>query len=127
MTIKAAQELFIVTNPSLPALTDALKTIELARSIGTTPKGVIINMHTGKDYELSVKNVEEFLGLPVISVIPDDDKVRKSLTKKKSVIEAFPDSKASISFMQAAARLVGQEYKDLVKQGFFSRIKNFLK
>jgi len=125
--IKAANELYLVTNPSLPALTDALKTIELAKSLGTEPKGIILNMHTGKDYELSKINVEEFLGLPIITTVPEDERVKRSLTKKRSVIEAFPNSKASIGFMKAAARIVGQEYKDIAKQGLLSKLKRLLR
>lgn len=123
--ISSADEMFIVTNPSLPALTDALKTIELARSVGTFPKGVILNMQKDKKYELSKSNVEEFLGLPVIEAIPEDDAVRKSLNKRQSVIDLYPNNKASIAFMKAAAKMMGEEYEDLTNKGIRRKLRNW--
>ncbi|MFA5405755.1 MAG: cell division ATPase MinD [Candidatus Nanoarchaeia archaeon] len=120
--IKACDEVIIITNPDVPSVTDALKTISLANQNGKQVVGAIINKSAGKNYEMSTTNIQEFLGVPVISVVPDDNNVRRSLNEMKAVVDSYPYSKASIGFKKAAAIIVGQEYKDLEKQGFIARL-----
>jgi len=111
--IKACDELLIVTNPDIPSVTNALKTVVLAKKHKKKIAGVIINKKVGKRYEMSDKNIEEFLGAPIISIVPEDERVRESLTERKAVVDAYPFSKASVGFKKAAARIVGQEYENL--------------
>ncbi|HLE06774.1 MAG TPA: cell division ATPase MinD [Candidatus Nanoarchaeia archaeon] len=125
--IKASDEVLIVTNPEIPSVTDALKTVMLARKNGKTVIGAIINKKLGKDYEMSDANVSEFLGIPILSAVPDDEKVRESISTKKAVVDLYPNNKASIGFKKAAARIVGQEYTDLEKTGLIGRLFSFLR
>src|SRR3989344_1403655 len=46
-TIAAADEIIIITNPEMSAVTDALKTIKLAEEMNKIIKGVIINRYRG--------------------------------------------------------------------------------
>ena len=119
--------MLIVTNPEIPSVTDALKTVMLARKNGKTVIGAIINKKLGKDYEMSDANVSEFLGIPILSAVPDDEKVRESISTKKAVVDLYPNNKASIGFKKAAARIVGQEYTDLEKTGLIGRLFSFLR
>lgn len=125
--IKASDEVVIVTNPDVPSVTDALKTIMLARKHDKQVIGAIINKKQDKDYEMSEANIQEFLNVPIISTIPEDDKVKKSLSKCKTVVDAYPYSKASTGFKKAAARVVGQEYETLDNTGVLGRLIRFFK
>lgn len=122
--IKSSDEVVIVANPEMPSVTDALKTIMIAKNNGKNVIGAIINKTEGKNYEMSIKNIEEFLGIPVISIVPTDDKVRKSLSEMKAVVDNYPSSKASIGFKKAAAKIVGQNY-DIVNKGIINKLRNF--
>jgi len=124
--IKASDALLVVTNPDMPSTTNALKTIMLARKHNKEVIGAIINKQEGKKFEMSKANVEEFLGVPIISVIPEDDKVRKSLSERKTVVDAYPFSKASVGFKKAAAHLMDQEY-ETIEKGLIERLINFLR
>lgn len=121
---KLSDEVLVITNPDIPSVTDALKTISLARKLKKPVAGVIINKKSGKNFEMSIKNVEEFLGVPVISIVPDDENVKNSLSMRKAVVDAYPFTKASFGFKKAAAVLVGQDYNAINNHGFINKIKN---
>ncbi len=123
--IKISDGVLIVTNPEIHSVTDALKTVFLAKKYNKPVIGAVINKFEGKEYEMSAENIEQFLGVPVISVIPFDNKVKKALSERKTIVDAYPFSKASIGFKKAAAKIIGQDY--IVKEGLLQRIFNFFK
>jgi len=109
----AGDELVIVTNPEIHAMTDALKAYEYAKEIGVRPLGVIVNRVNNRDWEMTKENVEEFLELPVIGMVPEDENVKKSIAFKKPLIYAYPKSPASRAIKQIAAKLAGEDYRTL--------------
>lgn len=118
--IQAVDELIIVTNPELPAVTDALKTIRLAEEMGKKVRGIILTK-TGKEHDIPLENIESLLEKPILGVIPHDKSVRQSLIRREPVVFAYPKSKSSIAYKKVAADLVGVEYNEKVP-GFFGRI-----
>lgn len=119
--IKAADELLIITNPDLPSITDAFKTIEISKSLGVPVIGFILNKHRGRSYEITPSNIEEFLGIKLLSIVPDDEYVKISQVNNNAVVDYKPNCKASIGFKKAAAKIVGQDYKDLEDLTIFER------
>jgi len=117
-TIEAADELITVTNPELPALTDALKLGNLAEKYGTHNLGVVVNRVSGKRHEFSMPAIESFLEVPVLGKIPEDSEVSKALAKKVPVVIHKPMSSASQHIMGIAARLIGEEYKPKSRIGY---------
>ncbi len=109
--VRAADELLLVTNPEVPALTDALKILKRAEEHGTQPLGVVVNRVRKRPHEVSVEDVESFMGLPVLGVISEDHNIGKSLAGSQPVVTYNPKSPAARQFMALAARLVGREYK----------------
>ena len=59
--IEIADELVIVTNPEMPAITDALKTIKLADQLKKSVKGVIITRVRRDKIEMQPETVKEML------------------------------------------------------------------
>ncbi len=123
--IKASDEVVIVTNPEITSVTDSLKTVQLAKQLGKPVIGVVINKVNNKSYEMSVKNVVDFLGVPLLGVVPDDESVKQAISNNKTVIDSKPFSKASIGFKKVAARIIGQDYEDLEKIKFIDKIRMF--
>jgi len=117
--IEAADELIIVTNPEIPAVTDALKTIKLAESMSKNIKGVIVTRVKGSRYEMSISNVQEMLDLPILGVIPEDASVQASLRSKDALIHSYPHAKASRAYKKVAAKIAGIDYQE---PGLFARI-----
>ena len=60
---------------------------------------------------LTTSNIEDILGFPVISEIPFDEEVEKSLCLRYPVVFTQPLAKSSVEFKKLAARLIGSEYK----------------
>lgn len=109
--LESADELLIVTNPEISAVTDALKTIKLAQQLKKPIKGVVLAKTNSKNPDLSNEIIEDLLEIPIISVIPEDRDVKYSIAQKQAVVNSHPNSAASISYKKLAADLIGQKYE----------------
>lgn len=122
--MEAADELIIVTSPDMPSLTDALRTITVAKEIGVTPVGVILNRVTGKGHEIKPKNVQEFLEVPIIGVIPEDSSVKHAVSLNYPVVYSHPYSIASKQIKKIASRLLNKPYFEKEK-GVIQKVLDF--
>lgn len=109
--VEAADELLTVTNLDLPSLTDALKIVRLAEKYETVNLGVVVNRVTSKNYEIDPTEAGDFLSLPLLGLVPEDEQVKRSLVYRTPVVNYKPSSKASREFMMIASRLSGATYK----------------
>ena len=108
--LQAADEVLVVTNPDLPSVVDALKTLKFAQKIGKKTLGAVINRVSRKSEELKRWEVEEILGSQVMAEIPEDKNVPKSIAAKKPVLDFSPHSPASVEIRRVAHHLVGKEF-----------------
>ncbi len=121
--INMADELIIVTNPEMPAITDALKTIKLAEQMKRPISGVIVTRVRKNDFEMSPETVKEMLEIPILGMVPEDLSIQKALHLKDAVIHTHPKSNASRAYKEIAAKLLEIEYdsnKD--REGFWKRL-----
>src|SRR3989344_2799154 len=118
-SIEAADELIIVTNPEITAVTDALKTVKLAQELGKQVRGVVVTRVSGNKNEMSISNVKEMLDIPVLGVVPEDRNVLASLRHKDAVVHTFPYTKSSLAYKRIAAKLAGVSYKE---PGFWRKL-----
>lgn len=123
-SLKACDECLIVTNPELPAVTGALKTIKAAERLNKKILGVLVTRKT-KGKQISLKNIKAMLDYPVIGVIPEDNKVKDAQIDKET-LAAFPRSNAAKGYNKLAMKIADIEPEE---RGSFSRmmdkIKNF--
>lgn len=121
--IEASDEVLIVTNPNLPAVTDALKTVNVAEEAGTDVLGVVLNKVKDHDSELETEEVESMIGYEVLMEVPHDEKVEEALAVKKPVIHHEPDHHISERFKGVAADLAQLEYEpDLTGDSFVDKL-----
>ncbi|MFB6143994.1 MAG: cell division ATPase MinD [Candidatus Nanohaloarchaea archaeon] len=126
--IEAADEVLVVTNPDLPSVTDALKTVNIAEEAGTDIIGVVLNKVKDHPSELDAEEVESMLGHEVMMEVPDHEKVQEALSVKKPVVHHEPDHHVSERFRKVAADVAGIDYEpDLSEDGFFSKLMRRLK
>lgn len=116
--IDSADELLVVTNAELPAITDALKTIKLAEELKKPVLGVVLTKNRDDDLEVSVRNIETILEKPVIGIIPFDEAVREALQMKDSVVLTHPKSHAAVGYKKLAAALLGREWNEKARREF---------
>ncbi len=106
--LEAADEIILVTNPEIPAVTDALKASKLAEQLGKEVKGIIVTRYTGSKYEMPVQNIKDMLELPILGVIPEDKNVPRSVLMKDALIHTHPKSRASRAYRKLAAKIIGK-------------------
>ena len=130
--IAAATEALVVTTPEISAVRDADRVIGLLEANNIKKTHLIINrlrpkMVAANDM-MSVEDVKEILAIPLIGVVPDDEKVIVSTNKGEPLVLSGEPTLAGSAFDNIARRLEGEkvEFLDLtVKDGLLSRIKNF--
>jgi septum site-determining protein MinD len=121
--IALADELIIVTNPEMPAITDALKTIKIAEQMKKTILGVIVTRVRKNDIEMQPDAVKEILEVPILGMVPEDISVQKALNMKDAVMHTHPKSNASRAYKEIAARIIGAKYdSDKDKEKFWEKI-----
>ncbi len=104
----AADEIILVTNPEIPAVTDALKASKLAEQLGKEISGVIVTRVRGDKVEMPLANIRDMLELPIFGVIPEDRNVPKSVLMKNALVYTHPKSKASRAYRKIAAKIIGK-------------------
>jgi len=119
----AADECLIVTNPEMPALSSALKTIKAARQMDKKIIGVVL-AKTGRK-GINAKNIGQLLENEILGEIPEDKNARNALMKRDALVMAYPRSKASRGYGKIAKIIVGG-YSDS-RLGKFVEILNDFK
>jgi septum site-determining protein MinD len=110
-SIKACDEVLVVTNPEITAVTDCIRLIELLRKMNKKILGVVVNRKTNKHYEIDNKEIEDVCKAPIIGVIPEDENVKKAISRGVPVIAYKPHSPASIAIKKIAAEILEKDYK----------------
>lgn len=126
-TLEHCDEILIVTNPELPAMTDALKTIKIAEELGKEVKGVIVTRTKKDKFDVSLRNIEAMLEKPVIAVIPEDPAIRESLALKDSIIYTHPRSYAAQRYLRLAAVISGAQGPEEIKLNWIDKFFKIFK
>lgn len=108
--IDLADELIIVTNPEITAITDALKTIKLAEERRKNILGVIITKVRKDDIEMDSETVREMLEVPILGMVPYDLNIPESLNLRNAVVNTHPKSKTARAYKEIAAKILNEEY-----------------
>jgi septum site-determining protein MinD len=121
--ISAVDEALVVTTPDLPAVTDAMKTLDLLRKMNKNVLGIVLNRCEDRSYMLKESEIESACNCSVISKIPEDKKIPESISRGIPVVLLHPNSAASKSLKNLAGYLAGEIYRE---ENLLDRIKNFL-
>jgi len=112
-SMKASDEVIVVTNPELPALVDALKAIKVAEGLNKTIRGIVVNKVSGMSHELKNDTIRGILrSHPIISKIPFDTNVQRSLSKREPVLLYKKNAPSSRAFKRLAAEITGEPYQE---------------
>ncbi len=119
--IDATDEILLVTNPDLPSVADALKTMKIAQIKGKRVAGVVLNRVKRHSHELSTGEVEEMLSMAVAAEIPEDVSIPISISKQRPVVHTSPASPAAESITKLAHAMAGVRYEKK-QQSFIERL-----
>ncbi len=119
LALENADDIIVVTNPEMPAVTDALKTIRMAEQLDKNVLGVLITRVRKDNKEMKIRDIANLLEKPIIGVIPEDNNVRESIMIRDAIVHTKPNSKASKSYRRVTSKIIGEEIEE---KGFFSRV-----
>ncbi|MBD3247239.1 P-loop NTPase [Candidatus Pacearchaeota archaeon] len=123
--IDFADDLIIVSNPEMTAITDALKAAKIAENKKKNILGVIMTRVRKDEIELSPSTVKDMLEMPVLGMVPEDMTIKESLNEKDAVIHLSPKSKAARAYKEIASEILGVDYdSNQDKEGFFEKLLN---
>ena len=121
--IDLADELILVTNPEMPAITDALKTIKIAEQMKKQVKGIIVTRVRKNQFEMQPDSVKEMLEKNILGMVPEDLCIQKSINLKDAVVHTHPKSKSARAYKEIAAKILNVDYdSDKDKENIFQRI-----
>ena len=103
--MRTCDEMLIVTNPELPTIASTLRAFRAAERYRVPVMGVVLNKVSGKRYEVPLAEVKKSLGWPILATIPEDEKVKESLTAGIPVVRHAPKSSAARAFFELAERV----------------------
>jgi septum site-determining protein MinD len=129
--IAAAQEAVIVTTPEIAAVRDADRVIGLLEANDVKTVRLIVNRlkpaMVQQDQMMSVEDVQDILAIPLLGVIPDDERVIVSTNRGEPLVLEEKPSLAGVAYDNVARRLMGEEvpFLDLMAahDDFFSRLR----
>ena len=111
--IAAATESIIVTTPEVAAVRDADRVIGLLEAEGIHNIRLLINRVRPEMVQnnkmMSVEDVLELLAVPLLGVVPDDEKVIEATNKGEPLVIAEDYSLPALSFNNVARRLEGEK------------------
>jgi len=110
--MQVCDDVIVVTNPEVPAVTDAIKVIKIARDLGKDVLGVVVNRIQGEPYELKPAEIEIMCEAPVISRIPEDKAIKRSIFEETPVLRFDPYARSSIEFRRLAHHLTNKQFRE---------------
>jgi septum site-determining protein MinD len=133
--IAPAREAIVVTTPEISAVRDADRVVGLLEANDVKRMHLVVNrlrpVMVEQDMMMSVRDVQEILSIPLLGVVPDDEKVIVSTNRGEPlVLGSNSSSLAGIALNNIVRRLEGERVPLLnlnVPDDFFSRLKRLFK
>ena len=119
--IQSIDKALIVTTPDLPAITDAMKTIQLLEKMKKEPMGIIVNRYKKQKHELTLQEISSTCNSNIIGFIPEDVKIQEAIAKGLRVMMYSPNANSSRHFKQVAAKIIGAYYEE---ESMIDRLKS---
>jgi septum site-determining protein MinD len=132
--IAAAQEAIIVTTPEMSAVRDADRVVGLLESEDIKSIRLIVNRLRPEMIQLnqmiSVEDILDLLVIPLLGIIPDDQRIIISTNKGEPLVLEEKTSLPAMAFRNIAQRLQGRDlpFLDLMagQEGFLTRLRRRL-
>lgn len=130
--IAGADRAFVVTTPEVSAIRDADRIVGLLEAAEITRIDLIVNRirmdMVRRGDMMSIEDVTDILGIPILGAIPDDEEIVISTNQGEPLVGL--NSFAGQAFLNICRRVLGQEVPlmDLeMNRSFLSRLTGFLK
>jgi len=131
--ISSADEALIVTTPEITAIRDGDRVAGLLEANGIYNVKLLVNRvrpdMIQRNDMMSVRDVQEMLGIPLLGAIPEDNHVIISTNRGEPLVLKKKLTLSGIAFENAARRLIGKQdyFIDLTTpyKGVFQKVQEF--
>ncbi|NBO31775.1 MAG: septum site-determining protein MinD [Cyanobacteria bacterium LVE1205-1] len=131
--IAAATEAIVVTTPEIAAVRDADRVVGLLEAHTVHNTHLLINrlrpLMVAANDMMSVEDVQEILAIPLLGVIPDDERVIVSTNRGEPLVLSETPSIAGIAYDNVVRRLEGETVElldfSVNSDSWVGRIKKF--
>ena len=124
-SIRPAKEAIVVVTPEVPSIRDADRVIGILMAKNIKKINLIINRirpnMVKTDNMMSIDDVKNILGIPLIGVIPDSEKVIIASNRGEPLVLDSQTSLPGQAFENTTRRLIGEEVTFLKLTGTTSR------
>jgi cell division ATPase MinD len=107
--IEASDEVLLVAEPELPALTNCLGAKKLAEQMDREVLGLVLNGVRGEQAEVSREDVLDLMDTEIIGEIPNHKHVREGIALREPVVSYKPNSRVSNRIEDVAYKVKGEE------------------
>jgi len=107
-TLHAADALLVVLSPDFPTVSTTVSTVRLIENSKKPILGLVLNRVQNKRFELKKKEIEDTLGYSVLSVLPEDKKMFKSLSAMRPYFFVYPRRKLTKQYISLAEQIIGE-------------------
>lgn len=119
-SIEASDEVLLVAEPELPALTNCLGAKKIAEQLDRDVLGLVLNGVRDERSEVSDEDVMDLMETGIIGKVPDHKHVREGIALREPVVSYRPESRVSKKIENVAYRVKGEEPP---KRGVGERLK----
>jgi len=120
--ISSCKAMLLVVNPDITSLSNALKTLIIAKNVGCSFVFTVVNK-VGSKYDIPTEMVNDMLKTRIVGEIPEDPSVKKALAYGKPSVLHDSKSPFSVAVLDLAADLVGKEVKSRDAREMKGKIK----
>ncbi|MGF1566520.1 MAG: septum site-determining protein MinD [Nodosilinea sp.] len=133
--IAPAKEAIVVTTPEISAVRDADRVVGLLEANDIRNARLLVNRlkpaMVQEEQMMSVRDVLDILAVPLLGVVPDDERVIVSANRGEPLVLDQQLSLAGVAFSNIARRLIGEDVPLLdltaTHDDLFSRLRRFLR
>ena len=115
--IECVNEAIVVVTPEVPSIRDADRVIGIMMSKSIAKMGLVINRIRPKmvktDDMMSIDDVKNILGVPLVGVIPDSEQVIIASNRGEPLVLEEKLSLPGLAFENTARRLLGEDVEFL--------------
>jgi septum site-determining protein MinD len=131
--IECVDEAIVVVTPEVPSIRDADRVIGIMMAKNITKMGLVINRirpsMVKTDDMMSIEDVISILGIPLIGVIPDTEKIIVASNRGEPIVLEEKTCLPKIAFENTTRRLIGEdvvfdELSSSLSKNFIRRIFN---
>ncbi len=105
MVISSCQSIILVLTPDLSSIIHAIKTLVLAKKVGSKIIGAIIN-RVGSPYDIPSDQIADFLRIEILGEIREDETVKKAGQEGVPAVMGHPKSRFSLEIKEIAKELI---------------------